>query len=78
MATNVIKEITRDELKAMVREIIQEVLWEFEQQLPDPDEGLELSPEFAAILESAKQDKAKGNRKLVSHEEVKRRLGLDE
>jgi len=69
------KPITRSELKTLVRELIEEILWEMEQQMPDPDEGLELSPEFASILETARLQK--GDRKLYPHEEVKRRLGLD-
>jgi len=69
--------LSRDELKSLVRELMEEILFEAEQQAPDPDAGLELSPEFAAILETARQEKAQGVRKLVSHEEVKRRLGLN-
>jgi hypothetical protein len=68
---------SRDELKALVRELMEEILWEMEQQLPDPDEGLELRPEFAAILAAAKRDKEEGSRDLISHEEMKRRLGLN-
>ncbi len=67
---------TRDELKGIMRELVQEVLWEIEQEVPDPDEGLDLSPEFAARLRKAMQEKDK--RPLHSPAEVRRRLGLDE
>ena len=62
MSSQVIKkDIARNELKEIVRELVEEVLWEYEQQLPDPDEGLELSPEFAARLRIAMQEKGKRN-----------------
>jgi hypothetical protein len=62
MSSNVIKKDTaRQALREIVRELVQEVLWEYEQQLPDPDEGLELSPEFAARLRKAMQERGKRN-----------------
>ena len=41
----------------------------------DPDEGLELRPEFAALLEQSIAESAAGN--TIPAEEVYRRLGLD-
>jgi hypothetical protein len=64
----------RDDLKTMVRELLQEILWEMEQQLPDPDIGLELRPEIAAYLLKPLEEKSP----LKFLDEVKRELGLDE
>ena len=51
-----LSEITVGELKALLREIVEDVvqaaLFELEQQLPDPDEGLELK---SVIQERLKQ-----------------------
>jgi hypothetical protein len=66
--------LTRDDLKALVRELMQEVLWEMEQQLPDPDIGLELRPEVAEYLRQPLEEK--GPLKLL--DEVRKELGLDE
>lgn len=66
--------LTREDLKAMIREVVQEVLWEIEQQLPDPDAGLDLHPEIAAYLRQSLAEKGP----LKSLEQVKRELGLDE
>jgi len=74
MSANVTKDLTRDELKSLVRELMQEILWELEQQLPDPDEGLELRPEIATRLQASTQQKPR----LQSLDEVRRELGLDE
>jgi hypothetical protein len=50
-------DLTRDELKDLIRDILQELLWESEQGLPDPDTGLEIRPEIAEQLAAFKKDK---------------------
>jgi hypothetical protein len=50
-----------------------------EQLEPDPDEGLTLKPEIAARVKAAQEAKARGEkRKLISHEDVLKELGLDD
>jgi hypothetical protein len=66
--------VDRDNLKTLVRELMQEILWEMEQQLPDPDSALELRPEIADYLRQSPEQKDP----LKSLEDVKRELGLDE
>jgi hypothetical protein len=66
-----------DALAAHLENEMHILFIELEQALPDPDEGKELRPEVAVILEAAQQEKAKGQRKLISHEEMKHRLGID-
>lgn len=53
---------------------MQEVLWEMEQQLPDPDRGLAARPEIAEYLRQSAGEKGP----LKSLDEIKRELGLDE
>lgn len=78
MATNakvLHKDMTREEFKTLVREVLQEILWEMEQEMPDPDEGLELQPELAEYLRAAiKSNQWEGE----SLDKVARDLGLDE
>ncbi len=66
--------IKRDDLKQLVRDLMQEVLWEMEQQLPDPDRGLDVRPEIAKYLRQSADEKGP----LKSLDEIKRELGLDE
>jgi len=66
--------IKRDDLKQLVRNLMQEVLWEMEQQLPDPDRGLDVRPEIAKYLRQSADEKGP----LKSLDEIKRELGLDE
>ncbi len=66
--------INRRDLKIVVRELMQEVLWELEQQLPDPDTGEELRPEIAEYLRLPAEQKGAHH----SLDDVKRELGLDE
>lgn len=61
----------RAELKAAIRDTLLEVIWEMEQYLPDPDEGLSLRPEFAKRLEEASRQAS------APLDDVKRELGLD-
>lgn len=65
--------VKREELKQLVRDLMQEVLWEIEQQLPDPDLGLDLRPEVADYLRQPTETKGP----LKSLDEAKRELGLD-
>lgn len=74
-------DMTVGEFKVLWREMMQETLkeiqgmiWELEQQLPDPDEGLELKPEVAKRIEEALADK---NLKGTPLEDVAREMGLD-
>jgi hypothetical protein len=66
--------INRSDLKAVVRELMQEVLWELEQQMPDPDTGETLRPEIADYLRQSPEQKGP----YYSLDDVKRELGLDE
>ena len=64
--------LTREALKTLVRELMIEVLWELEQEMPDPDIGLTLRPEIAARLRRARQERPP----LKSLATVKKELGL--
>jgi hypothetical protein len=66
--------IDRGDLKIVVRELMQEILWELEQQLPDPDTGEVLRPEVAEYLRQPAEHKEPYH----SLEDVTRELGLDE
>jgi hypothetical protein len=61
-------------LQKLIGGEMRHVGWEMIQELPDSDEGKELKPEFAEGLRKTLADKGK----LLSLEEVKRELGLDE
>lgn len=71
-------DLTVGDLRMIIREIVEDVVqqavFELEQQLPDPDEGLELKPEFAEQLRKSLDEE----RELYSLEEVKKALGLDD
>jgi hypothetical protein len=66
-------DLTRDELKDLMRDILQELLWEAEQGLPDPDSGLEIRPEIAERLAAFKKDKPP----TKSIDAILQELGLD-
>lgn len=66
--------VSRNDLKAIVRELMQEILWELEQQLPDPDTGENLRPEIADYLRQSDEQKGPYH----SLDDVRRELGLDE
>jgi len=75
-------DMTVGEFKVLWREMMQETLkeiqgmiWELEQQLPDPDEGLELKPEVIERIRAFEEDK---NPRLISMDDLARELGLDE
>lgn len=66
--------INRNELKVVVRELVQEILWEIEQQMPDPDIGETLRPEIAEYLRQSTEQ----NGVYHALEAVKRELDLEE
>jgi len=67
-----VKDLTTDELKALIRATVLEVIEEF---LPDPDAGLALKPEIEQSLQQIR-DRRKAGDISISAEEVARRLGL--
>jgi hypothetical protein len=72
-----LSEITVGELKGLLREIVEDVVqvafFELEQQLPDPDVGLELKSEIHERLKQSLQQ----NGELRTIEDVQRELDLD-
>jgi uncharacterized protein YaaN involved in tellurite resistance len=68
-----VNELSIDELKALIEEIVEEKLQEI---LRDPDEGLSLRPEVEErLVKSLNQEKE--SRRTVSAQEVARDLGLN-
>lgn len=68
-----VKDLTTDELKALIRETVVEVLEEF---LDDPDEGKEIRPEVKQqLIESLKRTQA--GERGIPISEVAYKLGLD-
>ena len=65
-----IADLTTEELKSIIREVMEEKFKEF---LVDPDYGLELREEIEKRLSDSLTSK-----KRISLEEVKKRLGLSE
>jgi len=65
-----IADLTTEELKSIIREVMEEKFKEF---LVDPDYGLELREEIEKRLTDSLTSK-----KRISLEEVKKRLGLSE
>ena len=68
--------LTVPELRQIIRELVGELIFELEQNLPDPDEGLEFKPEFEAALTELEEAKQQGKITYISHDKVKQRLGL--
>lgn len=70
-------ELTVGDLKALIREIVEDVVqqavFELEQQLPDPDEGLEFKPEIAERMQRYLEEKPHG----IPAEQVMKELGLE-
>ncbi len=62
--TSKLADLTVGEFKALMQEIVsdivQQAVFELEQQLPDPDAGKELRPEVAAELEKYLEKKPSG------------------
>lgn len=67
-----VKDLTPEELKALIRETVVEILEEF---LDDPDEGKEIRPEIKQQLLQSRDRRSKGDRGIPA-EEVVRRFGL--
>jgi hypothetical protein len=72
--TDTIAAMTRDELKALIREAIEEFFWGWEQTLPNPDERLESNPEVAEELRAATREKHRGR----SLAEIMKEMELEE
>jgi rRNA-processing protein FCF1 len=68
-----VKDLTTEELKALIRETVMETL---EDLLDDPDEGKEIRPEIKQQLLESLQRTRSGERGIPA-EEVARRLGLN-
>lgn len=67
-----VKDLTTEELKALIRETVLETLEEF---LDDPDEGKEIRPEVKQqLFESMKRTQT--GQRGVPAEEVAKRFGL--
>ena len=60
-------------IRTMLEDVVQQAIFQLEQQLPDPDEGMEIQPELAARL----QESLALNGDLLSVEDVKRGLKLN-
>jgi hypothetical protein len=68
-----VKDLTIEELKAVVGEVVEEKLREF---LTDPDDGLTLRPDIEARLRQQLQN-SQPDGKSIPAAEVARRLGLE-
>jgi hypothetical protein len=66
-----VKDLTTEELKALIRETVMAVL---EEVLDDPDEGLTLRSEVEQQLLASRQRRASGQRG-ISAVDVAQRLG---
>jgi hypothetical protein len=62
--TSKLADLTVGEFKILIREIVEEVveqaIFELEQQLPDPDEGKNFRPEVAQQLRNYLDEKPEG------------------
>jgi signal recognition particle GTPase len=72
MATKV-KELTLEQLKVLVEEVVQEKL---EQMLGDPDKGLEVKPELLRELKASLAATRRGKRGTPL-EQLASEIGLD-
>jgi len=63
-----------NQLRLQLEDKIDNAVFQLEQQLPDPDEGLELNPQFERELMNAQR----GPHQYYSHKEVKKKLKLDD
>jgi len=68
-----VAELTVEQLKALIHEVVEAKL---KEMMGDPDFGLELTDEVKERLRSSLAAAERGE-KRVSMEEVARRLGLD-
>ncbi len=67
-----VKDLTIEELKALIRETVIESL---EELLPDPDAGKTVKEQFQQELLEIRQRRKAGT-KNISADEVKQRLGI--
>ncbi len=67
-----VKDLTTEELKALIRETVMETLGDL---LDDPDEGKEIRPEIKQQLLESRQRRTAGERGIPA-EEVAKRFGL--
>lgn len=70
-------DLTVGEFRQMMKTMLRETVWEIQQSLPDPDEGLTLKPEFAEELRKIR-DEGRNPDDYISHEEFMRQLGLSD
>ncbi|MGV0024737.1 hypothetical protein [Phormidesmis priestleyi] len=68
-----VKDLTTDELKALIRETVLEAI---EELLPDPDAGLTIKPEVEQSLIEIR-NRRKTVTVGISAEDVARQLGLE-
>lgn len=74
MTTLNVSELTVDELRGLIREIVTETMVEL---LGDPDAGLELREEFELELQQSREQRLSRQQKTMSIEDVVRDLGLE-
>ncbi len=67
-----VKDLTTEELKALIRETVMETL---EDLFDDPDEGKEIRPDIKYQLLESRQRRVAGERGIPA-EEVAKRFGL--
>ncbi|MBW4541648.1 MAG: hypothetical protein KME43_21250 [Myxacorys chilensis ATA2-1-KO14] len=67
-----VKDLTTEELKALIRETVLEAIEAF---LDDPNEGKEMRPEVKQQLLESRKRRANGERGIPA-EEVAKRFGL--
>lgn len=67
-----VKDLSKEELKMLIREAVEEALFEL---LGDPDRGLELHPEVEECLRKSLERLERGE-KGIPAEEAARRIGL--
>ncbi len=68
-----ISDLTVEELKSIIQEIVRETLLE----ILDPDQGLEVREDLLEELRESMERVKKGEEPLIPAEEVARRLGLE-
>ena len=75
--TTKLSDLTVGEFKSLLQEVVSDIVeqavFQLEQQLPDPDAGKELRPEVAEALRQSLRDEGE----LLSLESVIKDLGLD-
>jgi hypothetical protein len=59
-------------VQTLVEEVVSQAIFELEQELPDPDEGKTMRPEFVEKLQLALDESGE----IYTLEEVKHHLGL--